>query len=460
MLNKETFRQYCQSSDWYEPNLKILVACSGGIDSTVLLHLLCGIPDLEISVVHFDHQLRGLESDGDCEFIEDVVTKLGYPIHVISEDIKLYAKLNGMSLEEAGSVRRRLAFSQLREKLGYDYIATGQHFDDQVETILLNIYQGSGIQGLSGISERNGSFIRPLLKFTREDITDYSINQHLEYRLDKSNTDISFLRNNIRANVIPELNKNYNHRLRTSIQGLLREGQALNSLIEASIEDVDINGFRAVYAPKIALGLGALPDYFSPIQKAIFDRAFQLISLMPQGISSNHFHALKVLFDDDAIGKEIQLPASVTAFRNREEILLFKRSDYLWADTQLALSNENKFPFFLIEFTTSSMEDHIQDPSYLWVDTGTDLYNMRAARNGDKMVVDGAGKTISVYKLLQSSRVAPYLKEYYPIIERNGELIWIPGIRTAYSAMVPEYKIKDTQLKHCIKFHFQKGTFE
>ena len=460
MLNNTTFRQNYQAADWYKSNLKVLVACSGGVDSTVLLHLLTEIHDLEISIVHFDHQLRGSESDSDREFIKRVGADLGYPVHVVTEDIEAYAKLNDMSLEEAGSVRRRSAFMNLLDQLSYDYVATGQHVDDQIETILMNIYQGSGIQGLSGISEWNGSFIRPLLGYTREEINDYSKTHQLEYRTDQSNADISFLRNNIRANVIPALNADIGHRLRTSLEGILREGQAINALIETSIEDIDIKGFRSDYVPKIALGLSELPDYFSPIQKAIFDRAFQLISLMPQGISSNHFNALKSLFRDDAIGKEIQLPTSVTAYRDRECITLFKRSDFQWSITPLSASVENKFPFFQFEFTTSLLDDHILDPAYLWVEQNPESYNTRVAEPGDKMVVNATGRSISVFKILQSSRVAPHLKEYYPIVERDGEIIWIPGIRTAHSALISEEVIKENRTKHCIKFQFQKGTFE
>ena len=460
MLSKTVFRKYCYSSDWYRPNLKVLVACSGGVDSTVLLHLLTQIKNLEISVVHFDHQLRGVESDTDREFIEQVGTDLGYPVHLVTEDIEAYAKQNALSLEEAGSVRRRSAFMSLKDQLAYDFVATGQHFDDQIETILMNIYQGSGIQGLSGISECNGGYIRPLLRYTRDEIDAYSKTHELEYRTDQSNEDISFLRNNIRANVIPALSIDIDHRLRTSVEGILREGQTINGLIETSIEDVDIKGFRSDYAPKIALGLGKLPDYFSPIQKAIFDRAFQLISMMPQGISSNHFNALKSLYGDEAIGKEIQLPTSVTAYRDRGGITLFKRSDYQWSKTSLSINSENRFPFFHFAFSTSLLNDHIHDPAYLWVEHNSESYRTRVVESGDKMVVDATGRLVSVFKILQSSRVAPHLKEYYPIVERDGELVWIPGIRTAHSALISEEVIKENRLKHCIKFQFQKGTFE
>ncbi len=460
MLNSTIFRHYCLSADWYKPQLKVLVACSGGIDSTALLHLLHDLPGIQISIVHFDHQLRGAESDKDREFVKQLGSDLGFQVHTISEDIQAYAKLNGMSLEEAGSIRRRAAFLQLKNQLGYDYVASGQHVDDQIETLLLNLYQGTGFQGLAGISEWTDSFIRPLLNYTRAEIYAYSEKHTLQYRTDQSNSDISFLRNNIRANLIPALNNDIDDRLRTAIEGLLREGRALNRLVETSIEDVDIKGFRVDYVPKIALGLGDLPDYFSPIQKAIFDRAFQSISLMPQGISSKHFNALKSLFSDNSIGKEIQLPAAVRAIRDRGAITLFKPWDYRWSGTPLSVAGQMSFPFFKVEFTTSILGDHIQDPAFLWYTDVLDSYKIRVAESGDKMKVDASGRYVSIYHIMQAARVAPHLKAFYPIVEHRGEIVLVAGIRTAPSHMISDELIKENRSKHCMKIQFQKGTFE
>jgi len=117
MLNDTIFYQYCQSSNWYRPSLKVLVACSGGVDSTVLLHLLQRLPQIQISMVHFDHQLRGVDSDNDRLFVQELASNMGYPLHVISEDIQAYASQNGLSVEEAGSLRRRSQFLELKDQL-------------------------------------------------------------------------------------------------------------------------------------------------------------------------------------------------------------------------------------------------------------------------------------------------------------------------------------------------------
>lgn len=460
MLNDTIFYQYCQSSNWYRPSLKVLVACSGGVDSTVLLHLLQRLPQIQISMVHFDHQLRGVDSDNDRLFVQELASNMGYPLHVISEDIQAYASQNGLSVEEAGSLRRRSQFLELKDQLNCDFVATGQHQDDQIETIFLNLYQGSGIPGLMGISESTNGFIRPILKYSRSEIMKYAENHKLQFRIDKSNDETSFLRNNIRANFIPGLTQNNDQELKACIQSINQAAQALSNMIKTSIEDIDIKEFNTDYAPKIALGMGEVPGYFSPIQKAIFDRAFQLISSMPQGLSSSHFKALKSLLGDEAMGKEIHLPAAVTVCRHRAGITLYKKSDYCWSQTKLSVSDSGKFPFFSIEYTTSNLEDHIQDPLYFWNVHPPAAYTLRVVEPGDSLVVDATGRSIAINQILQSARVATYLKEHFPVLEYEGEIQWVPGIRTAFPALVSEKRLKEKELRHCIRVQFQEGTFE
>ena len=460
MLTSRSFQQVLDSTKWFRPDLKILVACSGGIDSTVLLHLFHNLPHMEITVVHFNHQIRGLSGDKDMAFVTDYVASLQHRLHIISEDIPAFAKESGLSLEEAGSRRRRSAFLGLREVLGYDLVATGQHQDDQIETVLLNLYSGSGIQGLAAISGFGGSFIRPLLTFSRAEIQAYAKTNELKYRFDKSNTDISFLRNNIRMTMLPSLLKQNGSSIRASINWITSQGNVLNEMIQKQIETVDIKEFKGAYKPKIALGMGGLPDYFSPIQKAIFDRAFQLISLMPQGISTKHFEALKSLFPEAAIAKEVQLPAKVTAVRDRRNIIFFRRSDFQWYQRKITLATREIFPFFQFDYCAAVLKQHITDPHYFWYVHNLESYLIRTIKEGDRMKVDENEREVSVNQMLQSARVAPHLKAYYPVMEYQKEIIWVPGIRTSHSAMIARSQKKENVVRHCIRVQFQEGTCE
>ncbi len=426
----------------------------------MLLHLLDSLEDVSIGIVHFDHQLRGKESDSDREFVVEMGKRFGYEVHVLKEDIGALATQQRMSLEEAGSKQRRTRFSELKNDLQYDLIATGQHWDDQVETILMNLFQGSGIRGLCGISEIMGDLIRPLLDFQKEEIVAYAQQEKIIHRHDSSNDEKSFLRNNIRLNVVPQIKNDFQDELSACIQSIIQSAQRLNVLVETSVESIDIKEFNAYYAPKIALGMSNVPDYFSPIQKAIFDRAFQLISLMPQGISTRHYSALKQLLSDDAIGVEIQLPAGITACRSRKGIVFCDKRQLQWQQNSIPDRHEKRFPFFNLKNTMAAIGDHFKDPAYFWDLGYLEKLKIRMIEQGDRMIVNETGKTLSVNQMLQSARVSPYLKETYPVVEYNGEILWVPGIRTAHSSLLSDALIKANNLKHCIRVQFQKGTFE
>ncbi len=461
MLTQEVFNKHFKSSPWSHRDLKVLVACSGGPDSVVLLHLLSKIPDVQLAVVHFNHGLRGERSDSDMHFVKKIGEDLGHGVHIVSEDIAQYAKEHVLSIEEAGSRRRRTTFMELKHNLGFDFIATGQHLDDQLETVLMNLYHGSGIRGLAGTFDFGAGFIRPLLKYSREDILSFASENSIEFQVDESNSDINFLRNKIRAHIIPKLSLENRGDFEATIRRIVLGSSTLNEMLEDLIEDVDIKEFRHDMHNKIALGMGKLSDYFSPIQKVIFDRAYQSISLKPQGLSSTHFQALKSLLGDDAIGKEIQLPGSINVVRDRSHLIFMKKSSLIWIDCLMTAAREVFFPFFRFEFCASIIGRNLSDPSFFWYQHHPDSYRIRPKKRGDKMTIDESGKSASVNQILQSARVAPHLKEYFPVMEYEDEIIWVPGIRTAHRGMIKDLSLnEENEHRHCIRVQFQEGTIE
>ncbi len=460
MLSKESFRNNVLSSDWYQPGIRILCACSGGIDSSVMLHLLQSIPELQVSIVHFDHQLRGADSRADMEFVERLGAVYDCPVHVISEDIISYAKSHKLSLEEAGSRRRRIHFQKVQAELDYDLIATGQHGDDQIETILLNLYLGTGIKGLAGIGAFNDQYIRPLLKYSQAEITEYARWEQLDFRLDKTNTDISILRNNIRGNLIPFLRPSDKPLWEARFQEISLLSTQLQEKLEHStvvIDNIDISSYDN---SKISLGLGKLTDYFSPIQKVIFDRAFQSVSLMPQGLATKHFQALRSLLSAAAIAREIQLPGKVTAIRDRKHITFIKKQTLQWNTISMTELNQIKFPFFQVKYWTLPVHGHVHDPGLFWYKGDPDDYHLRRTEVGDKIQVKATGNRIAVLQILQAAHVAPHLKQAYPVLEHRGEIVWVPGLRTSHSAMIDLADRKENEVGHCFRVEFQKGTFE
>lgn len=185
---------------------KILVAVSGGIDSVVLLHLLKKM-EVNCGVAHCNFHLRGNESDGDFDFVQNLTKNYGMPFFSIDFYTKEYAAEKKLSIEMAARELRYQWFDKICKSNSYQYIAVGHHADDVAETVLINLVRGTGIHGLSGIKSKLGKIVRPLLPFTRKELEQYASENNLSYREDSTNKETDFVRNKIRHQVMPVLEK-------------------------------------------------------------------------------------------------------------------------------------------------------------------------------------------------------------------------------------------------------------
>ena len=211
MLNK--LREFSRQQGLIHPGDRIVCAVSGGADSMALLwalYLLKEEWDLEISAAHFNHHLRGAESDRDEAFVRDFCAGYGIPLHVGSGHI-----IPGKKGLEAAARDARYAF--LRTLPGK--IATAHTADDNAETLLMHLVRGTGLKGLGGIMPQNGSVIRPMLGITRQEIEDFLAEYAVDHINDSSNAGDDFLRNRIRHHVMPLL-KEENPRLSQNLSAM------------------------------------------------------------------------------------------------------------------------------------------------------------------------------------------------------------------------------------------------
>lgn len=183
---------------------KLLIAVSGGIDSVVLAEILNQL-GFTIALAHCNFQLRGTASDQDEIFVNAMANRLGILGFTKKFDTKAYAKKEKLSIQVAARELRYNWFNSLLKKHGLDYILTAHHSDDDLETFLINLSRGTGLEGLTGIPKKNGNIIRPLLPFSREKIENFAKNHKLTWREDASNAETKYLRNRLRHNVIPAL---------------------------------------------------------------------------------------------------------------------------------------------------------------------------------------------------------------------------------------------------------------
>ena len=218
----------------------LVLAVSGGVDSMVLLDLIMKSHPRDCMIVaHFDHSLRGEESDGDSDFVAEFCKRENLIFTVEKMDILTLSKNEKMSIESTARKYRYASLMSVAEKYQAKYILTAHHLDDRIETALFNLIRGSKLGGIHAIREfavlsSQFSVLRPLLSATKEDIRQYAEKMGILYREDASNIDTTYLRNQLRHDILPkfvEINPEY----RRSIENFINYTEELKDWIDEEI---------------------------------------------------------------------------------------------------------------------------------------------------------------------------------------------------------------------------------
>ena len=204
MLN--LFKKYLEEHGLIRKTGKELLAVSGGVDSIVLVHLFRQA-NIDFDIAHCNFCLRGNDAKNDQEFVEAKAKEFNVTCHVKLFQTDSYAKKNGVSIQMAARELRYSWFTQLIDHQNYSCVAVGTHLNDSIETFLLNAAKGTGISGLKGIKSINGNVIRPLLFASKREIETYALKKKIKFRKDKSNDSLKYLRNKIRHQIVPVLEK-------------------------------------------------------------------------------------------------------------------------------------------------------------------------------------------------------------------------------------------------------------
>lgn len=255
---EERVREFAYAHNLLDGGRKYIVALSGGADSVSLLLVLKSF-GLDIEAAHCNFKLRGEESQRDEEFCISLCNRLNVTLHRVHFDTREYAALHKKSIEMAARDLRYAYFSNLMKDIGAEAVCVAHHRDDSVETVLINLVRGTGINGLKGIIPKNNNIVRPLLCVGRDDITEYLSVQDQPYVTDSTNLVDDVVRNKIRLDVIPLLEK-INPSVKKSIfETSLRVGDALK-IYDASI----IESVREVMPEEGVINIECLQNQVAP----------------------------------------------------------------------------------------------------------------------------------------------------------------------------------------------------
>lgn len=234
--------KFIQDNKLFDKNELILVALSGGADSVALL---CVLEELgyRIEAIHCNFKLRGKEADRDEAFCKQLCEANNIVLHLTHFDTYEFAKLRKISIEMAARQLRYTYFEQIRKMRNAQTICVGHHIEDSVETFLINLVRGTGINGLKGISCRKGYISRPLLTVNREEIESYLSEKGIGYITDSSNLIADVVRNKIRLNVIPllkDINPSVNMSIIKTAERITEANRIVEKELHSAIERVSI----------------------------------------------------------------------------------------------------------------------------------------------------------------------------------------------------------------------------
>ncbi|PIE49889.1 MAG: tRNA lysidine(34) synthetase TilS [Flavobacteriales bacterium] len=216
-------------------NAKLLLAVSGGIDSVVLTHLFHKL-DYNLVIAHCNFGLRP-DANQDEIFVVATANRLKIPVYVKKFNTKKLVSEQAISTQMMAREMRYTWFNKLANDYKIDYILTAHHADDNLETFLINLSRSTGLDGLLGIPEKNENIIRPLLPFSKEQLKDYAIDNHLTWREDSTNAETNYVRNKIRHNVIPSL-KEINPKFLSSFNQTISHLKGSKELVDYAVKNL------------------------------------------------------------------------------------------------------------------------------------------------------------------------------------------------------------------------------
>ena len=405
----------------------VLVALSGGADSVALLRVLLQ-GGFHCVAAHCNFHLRGEESDRDEAFVRELCRQHDVPLHVVHFSTRAYAAEHKISIEMAARDLRYAWFEQLRVEVGAACIAVAHHQDDSVETFLLNLIRGSGLQGLQGIRVRNGRVVRPLLGVSRAEILSYLESIGQPYVTDSTNLQDEFMRNKIRLNILP-LMEEVNPAVREHIASACGILQQVDGVYRDAMERAKADVFDGE-----AIGIAALLQHPEP-EMLLYH------ILAPEGFNAVQVHSIFQAVHSQP-GKEFVSRSGCRVVKDRDSFLL------------QPAGMANPAPHFTLQreefdYTPQFVIPRSRDKACVDTDKLDGPLQLRLWQKGDWFVPFGMKGRKLVSDYLTDRKCSLLQKENQWVLACGDRIVWLVGERADNRFRVDEHTCRVTVFTIC-----------
>ena len=414
-----------------EKGIKIGVAVSGGVDSMVMLNLLRET-GADIIVVNIEHGIRGAVSKRDSKFVRNYCKRHEIECLAYNVNSPQYAVEKNISVELAARTLRYEIFDKLLSDGIVDCIALAHHLNDQVETVLMRIFRGTGIKGARGIVDREG-YIHPMINFTKEEIREYAASHRIPYKEDATNFDSEYTRNYIRHEVIPHVKirfPGFEHAVVKFAKACEEVEDYMMGVIDQPLLEED----------GATLPLSVL-DYHPALAKKTIAETLRSLGC-EKDIEKNHLESL-ISLKDSPNNARINLPYGYDAYRQYDSLRIVKRVESSYYESEFNPNRRYEFQEFSYFFEPT---DSIKKGLTFDLDKIPEGAVVRTRKDGDKFKRYGGG-TKSLGNYLTDKKIPLYLRDKLLVIAKDSTVYAVLGVEISEQVKIDE----QTKNKYLIK---------
>lgn len=422
----EKLKRHIFEHQLFEKDQSILLALSGGIDSTVLFHLLIEA-GYAFAVAHCNFNLRDKESDEDEQFVKNLCEKHNITSFFKSFETSNLAERKNISIQMAARELRYHWLGEVRQANGFDFIATAHHKDDVAETIILNFIKGTGIRGLHGIASKTSFIVRPLLIATKEEITLYAKENAISWREDSSNQTIKYQRNLVRHEII-KLMKSINPNLIDTLYESARDFYFTEQFLKDQIE-----GLKAKY-------LSYEKDHWEIPLELLNSLGYGKAFFLYEILSEFNFNKTQIKQVIETLrnqpGSKFYSNTHILE-KGRDKLYIYETTEKLQPIEINQFNTQANFQNFIFHFDIIEVKNFEKKPqdftnenvAYLDAENIKLPLKLRHWYEGDKFYPLGMNHSKKLSDFFVDEKLSGREKESVIIVETEGKIIWIAGYR-------------------------------